>query len=149
MRQAMFLTTLGLLVLGCRPNLLYHALPHAVEYTLYTPAHVVEQLLILSFTVMAFVLARRWRLLPKMVVNVWDVDHLQRAVPGLWLRLQQRLAKWRKRAQASLGRLTQTMTDRLARDEGEESVLVRHWQTGNMALWVAISLAGYLLLYFV
>jgi hypothetical protein len=41
------------------------------------------------------------------------------------------------------------MTDRLARDEGEESALVRHWQNGSMALWVAISLAGYLLLYFV
>jgi len=84
-----------------------------------------------------------------MVVNVWDVDHLQRAVPGLWFRLQQRLAERRKRAQTSLERLTQTMTARLARDEGEESVLVRHWQTGSMALWVAILLAGYLLLYFV
>ena len=148
MRQAMLLTTLGLLMLGCRPNLLYQALPHVVEYTLYTPAHIVEQLLLLSFAAIVFALALRWRLLPKMVDKVWDVDHLQRAVPGLWFRLQQHLAKWRKRSQASLERLTQAMTDRFALDDNEESGRARHWQTGTMALWVAISLAGYLLLYY-
>ncbi len=149
MRQAMLLTTLGLLALGCRPNLLYQALPHGVEYTLYTPAHVMGQLLLLSFTSVAFAFSLRLGLLPREMATAWDVDTQQRAVPGLWLRGQQRLAEHLARAQTGLSRLTHVMTDRLARDEGEESALVRHWQTGSMALWVAISLAGYLLLYFV
>lgn len=149
MRQAMFLTTLALLVLGYRPSMLYQILPHAVEYTLYTPAHVVEQLLLLSFTTAAFALSLYWGLLPRMVANVCDVDYLQRAAPELWFRLQQRMVERRKRAQAGFGPLTQAITDRLARNEGEESVPVRHWRTGSMALWMAILLAGYLLLYFV
>ena len=148
MRMAMLLSTLGLLLLGSRPNLLYQILPYPVDYSLYTVAHVVEQLVLLTSATLIFALLMRWGIWPRQTAMVWDVDTLQRAVPSHWLAYQQRIQDGLAgliRAIAAVGGI---VSRRLRQDQGEESALVRHWQTGSMALWVAIFLSGYLLLYF-
>ena len=46
-------------------------------------------------------------------------------------------------------RRAQRLTTELYRHHGPQGVLARTWPTGSMVLWVAILLAGYLLLYFI
>jgi multicomponent Na+:H+ antiporter subunit D len=148
MRTAMALSAVGLLILGIRPDLLFAALGDQIRYPLYTPAHVLEQIGILAASILVFALLTRCGLWPRQIARVPDLDALQRRVPDVGQAVAQHLQAVRIRGHEAVVALARPVLQRLNRDGGEESALIRSWQTGSMALWVAIALSGYLLLYF-
>jgi hypothetical protein len=149
MRTAMVLSALGLLVLGIRPDLLFGALGDQIRYPLYTPAHVLEQIGILAGSILVFALLMRRGFWPRQIAWVRDVDALQRRAPNAWRTVTQLVQAARRHGHETAASLARPVLQRLDRDSGEESILIRSWQTGSMALWAAIALSGYLLLYFV
>ncbi len=76
-------------IIGVVPNLLYGLLPHQpVEYIPYTPWHVLQTLLLLSFTGLAFYLMR-YVIEPKAKINL-DFDYIYRLLGNLGIGI----AKW-------------------------------------------------------
>jgi multicomponent Na+:H+ antiporter subunit D len=71
-------------VIGLFPSLLYDLLPHAVEYTPYSFAKVLEKSQILLFTALAFWILLD-RLHAKAKVSI-DTDWLYRSLPALLVR---------------------------------------------------------------
>ena len=149
MRTAMLLSALGLLLLGIRPDLVFGALGEQIRYPLYTPAHVLEQIGILGGSTLVFALLMRYGFWPRQIAWTRDVDALQRRVPDAWRTITQLVQAARRYGHDMAASLARPVLQRLDRDGGEESILIRSWQTGSMALWAAIALSGYLLLYFV
>ncbi|MFZ5533910.1 MAG: proton-conducting transporter membrane subunit [Pseudomonadota bacterium] len=149
MRTAMLLSALALLLLGIRPDLIFGALGDQIRYPLYTPAHVLEQIGLLAGSILVFALLMRRGFWPRQIAGVRDIDALQQRMPNAWKTCTQLLQAGGARGHDAVASLMRPVSQRLHRDGGEESVLIRSWQTGSMALWVAIALSGYLLLYFV
>ena len=56
MLVAMGIAAFGCIFIGCFPGVLYNLLPWAVDYVPYTPAHIVGQLQLLMFAILAFTL---------------------------------------------------------------------------------------------
>ena len=82
MRVAMGLTAALCLFMGLVPGLFYkHIAPFPVKYEAYTVAHVVDQLLLLGFAALAFLVLYRKGLFPKYENSIsLDVDILYRKV---------------------------------------------------------------------
>lgn len=149
MLAAMGLAATALLGLGLAPQWFYAHLPHPVDYRLYTTEHVVTQLQLLVAVTLGFSVLQRLRLWPRTRGLLLDFDWLyRRGLPRL-LGSMQRLGggtakSWLSAIQGALGR----GLDVLDRHQGQEGLLARTWPTGSMVLWVAVLLAGYLILTF-
>jgi multicomponent Na+:H+ antiporter subunit D len=85
---AMAISSVLCFIIGVQPHLLYKLLPYEVEYVPYTTWHVLQSLLLLSFTGLGFYLLRH-KLRPEAKLNL-DFDYLYRAVGKLVLII----AKW-------------------------------------------------------
>ena len=136
--------------IGVFPDALYAILPYTVEYVPYTAAHVLMQLQLLVFAVLAVFALMRSGLYPPEIraVNL-DFDWVYR-VPGRNLagfvigsaaRVREQLAGWGQVWAVQL-------CERLYRQHGPQGMLGRTWPTGSMALWVMALLLAYLLLYY-
>ncbi|MCB1677361.1 MAG: Na(+)/H(+) antiporter subunit D [Halioglobus sp.] len=155
MAAAMLLFAALCIGIGVFPEALYRLLPYPVDYTPYTPGKVVFYLQLLLFSGLAFFL-----LLPLMrrtLTISLDTDWLWRVV--LWdagnrvhsllrvlgdtiqARLRRALARARQRSRRVLGVPA-------GRDEGP-SVFARSRTVGTTALWVALLLSAYVLVYLV
>lgn len=88
MYVAMGIASFLCFIIGVVPSLLYRLLPYPVDYVPYTPWHVLESLLLLSFTGLGFYLARRV-LVPKAKINL-DFDYFYRVFGNMGLAI----AKW-------------------------------------------------------
>jgi multicomponent Na+:H+ antiporter subunit D len=88
MYVAMGMASFLCFIIGVVPNLLYQLLPFPVEYVPYTPWHVLQTLLLLSFTGLAFYLMRHV-IEPKAKINL-DFDYIYR----LGGKLGMGFAKW-------------------------------------------------------
>ena len=150
MLVAMALAAALCIGIGCYPGALYAILPRAVEYVPYTASHVLSQLQLLVFSALAFSWLMRNGIYPpeKRSVNL-DFDWLYRG-PGKRLALgsldavamlRRTLAAAAQRAGAAVGR-------RVRFHHASQGVLARTWSTGDMALWVALMLGAYLLVYY-
>ncbi len=136
--------------IGVFPSALYAILPFPVAYVPYTESHVLAQLQLLLFSALAFtVLMRTGIYPPEMRATNLDTDWAYR-------RLGRFIGKVAypafSSADSKLRALAMRRAERFAlqlyRHHGPQGVLARTWPTGSMVLWVAILLAGYLLLYF-
>ncbi|AWN16637.1 Na(+)/H(+) antiporter subunit D [Salinisphaera sp. LB1] len=150
MLAAMAITAALCIGIGVYPAPLYAILPFDVDYSPYTTAHVVNQLQLLLFAALAFVVLFRGGLYPPEVrgLNI-DTDWLyRRALPATVSAT--RFALMRLRDQA--GRIGVAGLDgarqRLQQTFGARGVMARTWTTGVMLLWVTALLALYLLLYY-
>lgn len=150
MQLAMGLTAAGCLVLGFAPGALYALLPYPVDYQPYTAGHILSQTQLLAFSALAFWLAWRAGLypLPRHVIHL-DSDWLYRRVLPRFGLVVERLyhGGTRKLGTGVRGLAALSMTRLRLRYAGT-GVLSRTWSTGVMALWVAILLALYLVLYY-
>lgn len=88
MYVAMGIASFLCFIIGVMPNLLYQLLPFEVEYVPYTPWHVLQTLLLLSFTGLGFYLMRHV-IVPKAKINL-DFDYFYRLGGKLGLGI----AKW-------------------------------------------------------
>jgi len=85
MRVAMTLSAVLCVVIGCYPPLLYNILPYPVDYMPYTESHVVLQLQLVLFAILAFVVLMLTHKHPHEVPSVnLDVDWTyRRAFPAV------------------------------------------------------------------
>ena len=134
-------------LIGVFPGRLYRMLPFECDYHPYTFSHVLQQLQLLAFTALGFVLARRFGIYPKPVVGtLLDVDWLCRKPFGM---IRDRLAQ-REPAQEKPSQpvwLT-LMNGWMEKQCSEAGVLGRSVSTNAMAISAMILLAVYLLIYY-
>lgn len=143
---AMGLAALLCIVIGVDPAWLYARLPFPADYDAYTVGHVLWELQLLLFAGLGFFVLRKYvRAAPNISL---DSDWLyRRALPRLMHGLHHHtLAAWhsvhtriRRPARALLGFVV---------GHGPSGLLARSWPTGSMVLWVAVILAGSLLMYY-
>jgi len=156
MSAAMVLFSLLCLLIGIFPQLLYNFLPYPVEYQAYKAGKVLFYLQLLLFSGLAFFL-----LLPLMrrtLTISLDTDWLWRVVLN-------RVADAGYEALATTGSIMETgvskalagfheITGRYFRpkqkeDREQQGIFAQTWSIGATALWIAVLLTGYMLVYFI
>jgi multicomponent Na+:H+ antiporter subunit D len=147
MRLAMLLYAALCIGLGVAYQPLYALLPFGADFVPYTGAHVVGQLELLLFSGLAFF--AMLPLLRRTLTITLDTDWLYRGFAPVLLRgcealLTMALAALRSGTRSAFAGVSAL----LERHHGAEGILARTWTTGGMALWVAVLLAAYLLVYY-
>ena len=147
---AMAATAFLCIAIGVWPEPLYALLPYPVDYAPYTKTHVITQLQLLLFSALAFAVLMRTGLYPPELRSVnldfdWSYRRLMPAVVAFLLRYGR---PTRERLIATAEKRIERFIARLYRHHGPEGILARTWQTGSTALWVAVLLGLYLLLYY-
>ena len=153
MGLAMVLFAVVCILLGVAPDLLYRFLPYPVDYVPYTTGKVLFYLQLLMFSGLAFFL-----LLPLMKRTLTislDFDWFWRVVLF-------RLGKFALDTGSSIGTRTSGFVDAtgkrlrqlairhlgLPSDKSRPGVFARAWPIGVTALWIAVLLSGYVLVYY-
>ena len=135
------------ILLGVYPQLLWSLLPYPVEYEAYAPGKVLFYLQLLLFSGLAFFL-----LLPLMKRTLTislDTDWLWRVLlAGIGERLLQFGAAAGDRLSAAMTAVRQGPGARLVALLSSSGPMGRTWQIGTTALWIAILLTAYVLLYY-
>jgi len=135
---------------GVFPGALYSILPYEVKYEPYTADHVITQMQLLMFAILAFALLVRFKLYPAEIPSTnLDVDWFYR-VPGRaflgWASGASR-ATWNALWGIATARM-HALLERIYAVHGPEGQLARSWPIGFMALWTAILLGFVLVLSF-
>jgi multicomponent Na+:H+ antiporter subunit D len=144
MLLAMAIAAAVSIAIGLAPRLLYDLLPYQTAYQAYTPDHVITQLQLLMFAILAFVMLMRTGLYPAELRAVHlDTDWLyRRLIPGLAASTLKDLTEVRDFANAFITRQGERVFAALYRHHGPSGILARTWPTGSMVLWVTLMLAG-------
>jgi multicomponent Na+:H+ antiporter subunit D len=151
MLVAMALTAMLCIGIGVFPVALYAVLPNPVDFVPYTMSHVLVQLQLLVFAVLAVFFLMRTGIYPPETksVNI-DSDWWYRRVgPALAGAGTRALSRRLQRLSAATSRSVARLLSAVYRHHGPEGILARTWPTGSMALWVMILLLAYLLFYYV
>ena len=141
------------ILLGVAPELLYQFLPYPVDYEAYTGDKVLFYLQLLLFSGLAFFL-----LLPLMkrteTISL-DADWLWRVAlykgARAFTALMGALSSWLSAiTQGTLSRLQTLAIRHLSTGKGAEKsgVFARTWAIGGTALWIAVLLTFYILVYY-
>ena len=153
MAAAMVLLSALCILLGVFPDLLYKYLPYPVDYVPYTAGKVLFYLQLLLFSGLAFFLLlplmKRTRTVSLDTDWVWRVLLSRMAVAlhgvgaALWTTLGSRIGAVFGTVRARAEALFSTqLTERAG-------VFARAWSIGTTALWIAILLTAYVLVYVV
>ena len=142
MQLAMGITAFICIFIGVYPDTLYALLPYEVEYHPYTMAHVVGQLQLLCFALLAFAVLMRSGIHPPEIraVNL-DIDWiyrrlLPRLLGGVSQGLSQVWANLSSNVQLGLNRIVAILFRLYGPNTGVAKVL----PTGSMVVWIAILL---------
>jgi len=142
MQLAMGITAALCIFIGVYPDPLYALLPYPVEFRPYTMGHVVAQLQLLLFALLAFGVLMRTGIHPPEIRAV----NLDTDVTYRWLlpRVISVLARfigeiWTAKA-ALLSATINGVIARLYHSHGPEGRIAKVWPTGSMVLWLAIFL---------
>ncbi len=147
MQAAMILFSVLCIALGIFPEPLYAMLPYPVQFEPYTGAHVVTQLQLLLFSGLAFFVLLDF--LRRTLTITLDIDWFYRVLGWqVTLAVLNGLASFGHAAGHTTRRLASTAWEGLYQHHGPEGMLARTWSTGSMALWVAILLAAYLIVFY-
>ena len=138
------------IALGVYPDPLYAMLPYPVDYQPYTGPHVLKQLELLFFAMLAFALLVRTGLYPAELPSLnLNTDWIYRRVlPRLYAWLLQRGSQLRASVLAYLHRRLERFIAQVYRHHGPQGIMARTWTTGGTVLWVALLLGGYLIVYY-
>jgi len=148
MLVAMGISAVLCVAIGVYPAPLFDLLPYEMDYQPYTTGHVITQLQLLLFAILAFVVLIRVGVYPPEIKSTnLDTDWIYRKLVPAGLTVVGRgmgtAQQWiAARAQRHLDRFV----DRLYLLHGPESRLARSWPAGHMALWIAILLGITLIL---
>ena len=156
MAAAMVLFATLCILIGVIPETFYQFLPYPVDYQAYTASKVVFYLQLLLFSGLAFFLLlplmRRTRTISLDTDWLWRVvlfrtiDTASRKLATLgialetWVRVS--LARFRLRVQQHFG-------IQASNESGRRGVFARDWSIGTTALWIAVLLTGYVLVYLI
>ncbi len=143
MQLAMGITAFLCIFIGVYPDPLYALLPYDVVYKPYTTNHVIAQLQLLCFALLAFAVLMRSGIHPPEIraVNL-DVDWIYRRLISVLYRPIAALIGliWTAFSEAALKNLGQ-FQNLLYRWHSPETGMARVRPTGAMVIWVAILLA--------
>ncbi|HEX7775250.1 MAG TPA: Na(+)/H(+) antiporter subunit D [Parvibaculum sp.] len=129
-------------IIGVWPQPLYDLLPYPVAYAPYTTDHVVTQLQLLFFAILAFAVLIRIGRYPAELRSVnLDTDWLyRRFLPDLVTRIAVAVrTAWHALARFAAYRSDRTLV-LLFRTHGPEGPLAGAWPTGSMVLWITVLL---------
>lgn len=142
MQAAMGLTAFLCILIGVYPDPLYELLPYEVVYHPYTMNHVIGQLQLLCFALLAFVILMRTGIHPPEIraVNL-DVDWIyRRLVPTVYSVVYTLIVKGFTYCETSINSLIQLAIKGLFKLHGPETGVSRMRGVGSMVIWVAILL---------
>jgi multicomponent Na+:H+ antiporter subunit D len=142
MQIAMGFTAFLCIFIGVYPEPLYALLPYEVIYRPYTMSHVVGQLQLLCFALLAFVVLMRTGIHPPEIraVNL-DVDWIyRRLIPTLYNIIYAGVAKVFQLLETLVNTMTQLLVKELYKLHGPETGVSRMRGVGAMVIWVAILL---------
>jgi multicomponent Na+:H+ antiporter subunit D len=147
MLVAMGIAAFLCIFIGVYPHWLYQLLPSPVEYNAYTVGHVLWELQLLLFTGLGFFLLLK-HVGGEARISV-DTDWVYRVgLPGVIdLAGKYVMPLWQLFLAALLWPLQRLLAG-ISTHSGPAGMLARTWLTGSMVLWVAVLLAGYLLVYY-
>ncbi len=134
--------------IGIFPGPLYSLLPYTVNYEPYTTDHVLTQLQLLMFAVLAFTAMIRHDFHPhEMDTTNLDSDWFYRK-PLYWLArtTSRTISHIHGKIGSAASRAVKRMAAKIEYYHGREGILARSLSTGNMAFWITFMLAAYLLL---
>ncbi len=151
MRLAMALAAALSIGIGAWPEPLFGLLPFPVDYKPYTFGHVLGQLQLVLFALLAVALLARAGLFPRGRRGIiLDIDWLwRRAAPGLLGGLGRGIGALQGRATALAAAWWARTIRWLYHSHGPEGRIARVWPTGAMVLWLAILLGVTLVVNFV
>jgi len=135
--------------IGVFPGALYSILPYPpVAYEPYTVAHVTTQLQLLMWSALAFSVLNWYGIYPPELRSVvLDFDWVYRRAAPRVLHVMGRAIDAQKEAFYSIWRdRIVGIVQRIERHHGPGGVMAGTWPTGNMAVWVAVLLAGVIVL---
>jgi multicomponent Na+:H+ antiporter subunit D len=148
MRWAMILFAFLCIAIGVFPGPLYAMLPYPVDYAPYTGPHVVNMLQLLLFSGAAFFVCLP--MMKRTLTISLDFDWFYRKfLHTLGREFTDRGSNAYRRAWERLEKRAERFVIRVYRHYGPEGILARTWLTGSTALWVAILLGVYLVLYYI
>lgn len=148
---AMGVTAFLCIAIGVFSPWLYSLLPYPVDYKPYTTSHVVNQYQLLVFSALAFAVLVRYRIYPPALNSVnldFDITY-RKWLPAIYRWF---IATTRDGWQSILSDLNRGVDKIIAymfRHHGPGGILARTWPTGSMALWVAVLLGVFLLIYYI
>ncbi len=148
MQIAMGFTAFLCIFIGVYPEPLYALLPYEVIYRPYTMSHVVGQLQLLCFALLAFVVLMRTGIHPPEIraVNL-DVDWIyRRLIPTLYNIIYAGVAKVFQLLETLVNTTIQLLVKELYKLHGPETGVSRMRGVGAMVIWVAILLGIALIL---
>ena len=140
MRAAMIVTAALCILIGVFPQLLYALLPYSVEYHPYTAAHILTQMQLLCFALLAFVFLMRSRLHPPEVRGIdLDSDWLYRkAIPSLLPAISAVIQASIATLSTAVGSLARATVQRITWMAQPGSILARGWSINSMVLIATI-----------
>jgi multicomponent Na+:H+ antiporter subunit D len=142
MQIAMGFTAFLCIFIGIYPDPLYALLPYDVAYKPYTMSHVIGQLQLLCFALLAFVVLMRTSIHPPEIraVNL-DVDWIyRRLIPTLYIIIHAKVVNAFLLFEVVANTLVQVVIKSLYRLHGPETGVSRMRGVGAMVMWVAILL---------
>lgn len=147
MLLAMGIAAFFCVFIGVHPDWLYRMMQYPVEYNAYSLGHILWELQLLLFTGLGFFLLLK-HVGGEAKISL-DTDWLyRRALPRVVLALRDHGAVlWQSLSRLSHGLLNHAVL-RLLQYHGPSGLHARSWPIGIMVLWVAILLAGSLLVYY-
>ena len=138
--------------LGFAYPLLYRMLPHAatVDYHPYTTPHVVQQMQLLLFAALAFVVLMKTRLYPdEKRATVLDTDWIYRkAIPQTVALSKTVLSAIDRGFREDALLVGQRLIGALRKGFSENGLMGRSWSTNTMTFWATVFLAIYLAMYY-
>ena len=142
MQLAMGFTALLCIFIGVYPDPLYSLLPYEVVYKPYTMSHVIGQLQLLCFALLAFVVLMRTGIHPPEIraVNL-DVDWIyRRLIPTLYATISAKVFRSFLLLETMATTIIQIIVKGLYRLHGPETGVSRMRGVGEMVMWIAVLL---------
>ena len=151
MQIAMGITAILCILIGVMPSILYPWLPYPVEFIPYTTNHVISQLQLLFFALLAFTVIMKLGLHPKdkRSINL-DTDWVYRKlIPSMSKQIYVLTSPQLNKIINGLIFFKSIIVRNLVKFYGPGGHLSKIWPTGTMVLWVAILLLASLSLSFI
>ena len=142
MQLAMGFTAFLCIFIGVYPDPLYALLPYEVVYKPYTMSHVIGQLQLLCFALLAFVVLMRTGIHPPEIraVNL-DVDWIyRRLIPTLYTAISAKVFRSFLLLETMVNTIIKFIVKGLYRLHGPETGVSRMRGVGEMVMWIAVLL---------
>ena len=142
MLLAMGLTAILCIYIGIFPNNLYAIMPFEVKYNPYTFEHILTQLQLLCFAILAFIILSKLRQLPSETRSInLDFDWTYRVfLPFLLRKLIFILELVEQKGLKLFNKSLRLVLDKVYHVSGPEGVMTRILTSGTMVLFIAIVL---------